>query len=326
MLALLLGGCGRGRGRVQEIAYVSSPQAILRDHVSAVFSKTGVVKNGDRVQVLERERRFVRVRTASGAEGWIEQRSLVPQSVYDGFQKLAQQEQNVSIQATGTTRNDTNIHLEPGRETDHLYQLNQGSKVAILKRATAEKTIAGTMAKPASASKNQPSKPAALLEDWWLIRDPDGHVGWVLSRMVDLDVPLEIAQYAEGQRTVAFFVLNQVTDGEKKVPQYLVVLTEPKDGLPFDYDQIRVFTWNVKRHRYETAYREHNLDGVLPVTVSQEDFGKEGILPVFVLQVQDDNGNVSQRKYKMNTPIVRRVLAPGEAKETSAPRKRAHQH
>jgi len=104
-----------------------------------------------------------------------------------------------------------------------------------------------------------------------------------------------------------------------------VVLTEPKDGLPFDYDQIRVFTWNVKRHRYETAYREHNLNGVLPVTVSQEDFGKEGILPVFVLQVQDDNGNVSQRKYKMNTPIVRRVLAPGEAKESSAPRKRAHQ-
>jgi len=325
MLALLLGGCGRGRGRVQEIAYVSSPQAILRDHVSAVFSKTGVVKNGDRVQILERERRFVRVRTASGAEGWIEQRSLVSQSVYDGFQKLAQQEQNVSVQATGTTRNDTNIHLDPGRETEHLYQLNQGSKVAILKRATAEKTIPGATAKPVSASKNQPSKPTALLEDWWLIRDPDNHVGWVLSRMVDLDVPLEIAQYAEGQRPVAFFVLNQVADGDKKVPQYLVVLTEPKDGLPFDYDQIRVFTWNVKRHRYETAYREHNLDGVLPVTVSQEDFGKEGILPVFVLQVQDDNGNVSQRKYKMNTPIVRRVLAPGEAKESSAPRKRAHQ-
>jgi hypothetical protein len=162
-----------------------------------------------------------------------------------------------------------------------------------------------------------------LLEDWWLIRDPESHVGWVLSRMVDLDVPLEIAQYAEGQRTVAFFVLNQVTDGDKKVSQYLVVLTEPKDGLPFDYDQIRVFTWNVKRHRYETAYREHNLNGVLPVTVSQEDFGKEGTLPVFVLQVQDDNGNVSQRKYKMNTPIVRRVLAPGETKESTALRKKA---
>jgi SH3-like domain-containing protein len=311
---------------VQEIAYVSVPQTILRDHVSAVFTKTGVVKNGDRLQVLERERRFVRVRTASGTEGWIEQRALVPQSVYDGFQELAQQEQKAPIEATGTTRNDTNIHLEPGRETEHLYQLNQASKVSILKRATAEKTVPGAMATSASTRKNGAAKPAALLEDWWLIRDPEGHVGWVLSRMVDLDVPLEIAQYAESQRTVAFFVLNQVTDEDKKVSQYLVLMSEPKDGLPYDYDQVRVFTWNVKRHRYETAYRERNLNGVLPVTVSQENFGKEGTLPAFVLQVKDDDGNLSERKYKMNTPIVRRVLAPGEEKETSAPRKRTRHH
>jgi len=307
---------------VQEIAYVSAPQVILRDRVSAVFSKTGVVKNGDRVQILEREKRFARVRTASGVEGWMEQRSLVPQSVYEGFQQLAQQQQSAPVQAAGTTRNDTNIHLEPGRETEHLYQLNQGSKVAILKRAAAEKSVPGTVAKPANPNKNESSKPTAAMEDWWLIRDPDGRVGWVLGRMVDMDVPLEIAQYAEGQRTVAFFVLDQVTDGDKKVSQYLVALSEPKDGLPFDFNQVRVFTWNVKRHRYETAYREHNLNGVLPVTVSQENFEKEGMLPVFILRVKDDNGNISERKYKMNSPIVRRVLAPGEAKATSAPRKK----
>ena len=307
---------------MQEIAYVSAPQAILRDRVSAVFSKTGTVKNGDRVQILEREHHFARVRTASGVEGWIEQRALVPQQVYDGFQKLSQQAQSDPVQATGTTRNDTNIHLDPGRETEHLYQLNQGSKVSILQRATAEKTVPGGMAKPASP-KNESAKPVSPpMEDWWLIRDPDGRVGWVLARFVDLDVPLEIAEYAEGQRIVAFFVLNQVADGDKKVPQYLVVLTEPKDGLPFDYNQIRVFTWNVRKHRYETAYREHNLNGFLPVTISQENFDKEGTLPVFVLQVKDDDGKMSQRKYKMNTPIVRRVLAPGEVR--NAPRKKPH--
>lgn len=321
VLLFLLSGC-RGRSRVQEIAYVSAPQAILRDRVSAVFSKTGTVKNGDRVQILEREHHFARVRTASGVEGWIEQRALVPQQVYDGFQKLSQQAQSDPVQATGTTRNDTNIHLDPGRETEHLYQLNQGSKVSIVQRATAEKTVPGGMAKPASP-KNESAKPVTpLMEDWWLIRDPDGRVGWVLARFVDLDVPLEIAEYAEGQRIVAFFVLNQVADGDKKVPQYLVVLTEPKDGLPFDYNQIRVFTWNVRKHRYETAYREHNLNGFLPVTISQENFDKEGTLPVFVLQVKNDDGKMSQRKYKMNTPIVRRVLAPGEAKEVSTPRKK----
>ena len=35
--------------------------------------------------------------------------------------------------------------------------------------------------------------------------------------MVDLDVPLDVAQDAEGQRIVAFFVLDEVPDGEKKV-------------------------------------------------------------------------------------------------------------
>jgi hypothetical protein len=99
-------------------------------------------------------------------------------------------------------------------------------------------------------------------------------------------------------------------------------MTEPKDGMPFDYNQVRVFTWNVRKHRYETAYREHGLNGTLPVTVSQENFDKEGNLPVFVLRVKDDSGNIAERKYKMNTPIVRRVLAPGEQKESPVGRKR----
>ncbi len=321
MAVFLSVGC-RGRGKVQEIAYVSAAQAVLRDRVAAVYNKTGVVKNGDRVQILGRDRRFARVRTAAGAEGWLEQRYLVTQQVYDGFQKLAQQSKDLPLQAPGTTRNDTNLHLEPGRETEHLYQLNQGAKVFILKRDTAEKSLPGAIPTHVS-DQSQSSRPVTpILEDWWLVRDPDGHVGWVLARMVDLDAPLEIAQYAEGQRIVAFFVLNEVNDGDKKVAQYLVLLTEPKDGLPFDYNQFRVFTWNVKKHRYETAYRERNLNGVLPVTVSQEDFDKEGMLPVFVLRVRDDDGNVTERKYKLNTPIVRRVLAPGEAKEASTPKKK----
>jgi hypothetical protein len=146
--------------------------------------------------------------------------------------------------------------------------------------------------------------------------------------MVDIDVPLDVAQYAEGQRIVAFFVLNQVQDAGKdgtgkQVSQYLCAITEPHDGLPYDYDQIRVFTWNVKKHRYETAYREHGLNGVLPVTVTSEGFEKEGVLPVFILRVKDDSGNLSERKYKLNTPIVRRVLAPGEQKQ---PQRQAAKH
>jgi SH3-like domain-containing protein len=301
-LLALLAGCGRGHERVLETDYVSAPQVVLRDRLAQVYNKVGTAKNGDRVDVLDRDRRFARVRTQSGAKGWVEQRYLVSQQVYDGFQKLKQQEQNSPVEGAATTRNETNLHVEPGRDTEHLYQLSVGAKVSVLRRETVEKNAA--LAKPVSI-KGKEQEPA--MEDWWLVRDADGNVGWVLGRMIDLDIPLEIAQYAEGQRIVAYFVLNQVTDGDKKVAQYLTLMTESKDGLPFDYNQARVFTWNVKRHRYETAYREHGLNGMLPVTVTHESFGKEGDLPVFVLRVKDPAGNTVERKYKMNTPIVRRV-------------------
>jgi SH3-like domain-containing protein len=325
LIVVLLAGCNRGRGgRVLEIGYVSGIQANLRDRVAAVYEKAGVVKNGDRVEVLDRDRHFVKVRTATGATGWMEQRFLVSQQVYDRIQKLAADNQNDPVQAQGTTRNDTNLHVEPGRDTEHLYQISSGEKLSLLKRGTAEKP--GAIAQPPRGVKQsgnqQDKKPQPVIEDWWLVRDSHDRVGWVLARMVDLDVPLDIAQYAEGQRIVAFFVLNQVQDGDKKVAQYLTLLTEPKDGLPFDFNQIRVFTWNVKRHRYETAYRER-MEGVLPVSLSQENFGKEGELPVFTVRVQDDNGGVTTRKYKLNTPIVRRVLAPGEEPVRNATRKAA---
>ena len=246
------------------------------------------------------------------------------EQTYEGLQKLTQENLSDPVQAPGVVRNDSNLHLTPGRETEHLYQLSAGAKVSVLKRATAEKQP-GAVPTPTKPGK---APPGPALEDWWLVRDDQNRVGWVLARMVDIDVPLDVAQYAEGQRFVAFFVLNQVADPgkegtDKKVSQYLCAVTEPRDGLPYDFDQIRVFTWNVRKHRYETAYREHGLNGVLPVTVTSENFDKEGVLPVFILRVKDDNGNITERKYKMNSPIVRRVLAQGEqkepAKQTSKP-------
>src|SRR5215471_711023 len=267
--ALVLAGCGP-KQKLLEINYVSAPQVALRDQVAAVYTKVGLVKNGDRVEVLDRQRRFVKVRTASRLEGWMEQRYLVSQRTHDLLERLAEEHRNDPVQATGTTRNDTNMHLEPARDSEHLYQLATGDKLSIVGRATAEK-----QAEPAGKSPAKTAGSKAVMEDWCLARDAQSRTGWVLARMVDIDVPLEIAEYAEGQRIQAFFELDQVEDSDKKVSEYLVLLSEPNDGMPFDYNQVRVFTRNVRRHRYETAYRERNLDGVFPVTVTRENFDKE---------------------------------------------------
>ncbi|MGO9519154.1 MAG: SH3 domain-containing protein [Candidatus Korobacteraceae bacterium] len=364
--------CKRATLVQHQYMYVSAPETSLRDRVATMYNKIGTVHNGDRVEVLEKQRRFLRVRTDAGQEGWIEERSLVTQEVYDAFQKLEKDEASQPVQAHGTTRAELNMHDTPAREGEHLYQLKDGEKVDILKRATALKNPpkaaaanpppagkGGTQAKPQAvppgSPPNQPSpapeakpaqpspapaaKPAQnspnaakgkeaappkpVMEDWYLVRNPAGRVGWVLLRMVDLDIPVEVAQYAEGQRIMGYFVLNTVQDGDRQVAQYLVLLNEPKDGLAWDYNQIRVFTWGKGHHHYETAYRERNLEGFLPVKTGHEVFGKEGDLPTFTIRKETDDGKLVDITYKLNGPIVRKVLTPEEEAAERAKRQTA---
>ena len=146
--------CKRAALVQHQYMYVSVPETSLRDRVATMYNKIGTVHNGDRVEVLEKQRRFVRVRTDGGQEGWIEERSLVSQDVYDAFQKLVQDNASQPVQAHGTTRAELNMHDTPSREGDHLYQLKDGEKVDILKRATAAKNPP----KPATATAAQTGK------------------------------------------------------------------------------------------------------------------------------------------------------------------------
>lgn len=323
MVVGFTGSCKKASNLTKEVAYVNSPQVVLRDRLATIYEKKGTVKLGDKVYVLDHDRRFSLVRNERGEEGWIADRYLVDAATYQQFEKLASDNVNAPVQSHATTRATLNLHVTPGRDTEHLFQLKEGERVEYLKRATAEKP-GSTQARPKpkkTGSKDEPeAPPPPALEDWALVRNSEKRVGWVLARMLDIEVPLEIAQYAEGQRIVASAVLSTVQDGGKSVPQYLVFLTEPKDGLPYDFNQIRVFTWNTKRHRYETAYRERNLVGVFPVKVGNEDFGKEGVLPSFTIRVKDSQGQEKERKYRMLGPIVRRVATPEELKAEAADR------
>ncbi|MGH9531471.1 MAG: SH3 domain-containing protein [Terriglobales bacterium] len=305
LLPVLIAGCSDEGSKNLPAGYVTAPKVTLRDRLADVYNKVATVENGERVEILETYKRMVRVRTAGGQVGWMEQRYLAGEDVFRAFQKLATENQRAPVAARAITRAIVNMRARPGRDGERLYQMPEGEKLDLLKRATADKPVPPGTAPPPDADDIEPApKP---LEDWWLVRNPHGHVGWVLGRMIDVDVPLDVAQYAEGQRIVASFVLSEVEDQGKKVPQYLMLLNEPKDGLPNDYNQVRVFTWNTQRSRYETAYRERKLAGRLPVTVGREDFGKEGNLPFFTLRVADAGGNTAELKYKMNGVMVRRV-------------------
>src|ERR1043165_1396712 len=123
LLVMVLAGCSGGTSDRAEYVYVTMTEAGLRDHVATVYSKTGVVHNGDRLLVLERlqTKRFVRVRSPRGEEGWIQERYLTDQETYDEFQRLAEHFKDAPAQATANAETIVNLHVLPGRKTEHLY-------------------------------------------------------------------------------------------------------------------------------------------------------------------------------------------------------------
>jgi len=115
LLVLFCASCKRsGPVGSGEVMYVSAPQANLRDHVATVYNRVGSVKNGDRVEVLERQRRFVRVRTDQKVEGWIELRALVPRETFDQFQQLVKENRTTPVEGHGITLAPTDSS-EPAR-------------------------------------------------------------------------------------------------------------------------------------------------------------------------------------------------------------------
>jgi hypothetical protein len=110
-----------------------------------------------------------------------------------------------------------------------------------------------------------------------------------------MSIPDEVAQYAEGKRIAAYFDFGLVKDEVKGINHdWLWAISSDVEG--FDFDSVRVFIWDNRRHhRYETAYREHGIEGYLPIRVEASD-GKY----LFSVIVRAADGQLLLRRYQFD--------------------------
>ena len=283
-------GCNHFHHRKTETIYVSARRIFLRDRVAAVSARVAEVENGQPLEVLEHGRRFYKVKTAKGQIGWIEEHAIIDGKTYATFAQLAADHKQDPVVATATLRDDLYMHVAAGREADHFYLLPGNTKVQLLIRASVPRQGPPGYAPPRPATVDGKTEvPPIPMEDWWLARDSQGRTGWLLGSRVDVDAPEEIEGYCEGQRIVGAWKIATVTDPDSgapnhQVPEYLTILSPPKSGLPFDFDQVRVFTWSLRHHRYETGFRLHPVQGFLPVQISSASVNGRTV-PVFSFQI-----------------------------------------
>jgi hypothetical protein len=309
-------------------AFVSEKVAPLLSSIAQVREQKGILHYGERVDVIGRRNEYVRVRTNAGLDGWVESRQLMEPAMWQRSIKLLAQVHDMLVQARGRTKKSANLHVQPGRTEPRLYQFGRNAPVEVVGRAVTD----WVQVSDEKDSSNEPEE--TKREDWFLVRGvatrPPGEdsaraaeaanttqpgdqtvpiAGWVVARFVELDLPDAVREGAASAniRPLAWFELNRVSDPAGDKPQYLVAAARGPEGQVCDFTALRVYTWYVKKSRYETAFIENNLCGQMPVRVGKGPKGE----PEFRFRVMD--GNKEERVYRLMQTVVRRVHEENDA-------------
>jgi SH3-like domain-containing protein len=316
---LVLAACGskpRPEPAIDE-AFVGPFELEVLAQLSPESEVAAVLRHGERVEILRWRRRFARIRTAGGLEGWTDGRMLLSAAHMARLRQLSMNAARLPSQGRATVYGTLNAHIAPNRQAPSFYQLQEGILTDVVAQRPLPRTEYGageeTILAPLNSYAGPDSLPgdAGMTDDWALVRLPDGRAGWVLSRLLVMGIPDEVAQYAEGQRITSYFSLGRVEDGGTAKHHWLWT-TLARGGRPYQFDSVRVFVWSRTRHRYETAFIERNLVGYYPVEVrgvaERED--ERAPPPQFSIIVRERDGSFRRRTYVLEGYRVR--LAGGE--------------
>src|SRR5262249_49301611 len=96
--------------------------------------------------------------------------------------------------------------------------------------------------------------------------------------------------------------LGEVNDGGEKKTIWLWATV---GGRPeWDFESFRVFIWSLRRHRYETAYIERNLEGYLPVLLETTEYAGAKY-PGFSVCIEKSDAKRYRRSFALLGNVVR---------------------
>jgi uncharacterized protein YgiM (DUF1202 family) len=290
VLSIFMFGCGPKKEPAKERATVIAKNASVRMKNSATSRTLTTLEPDSKVDIMEKQGNWYRIRIGD-TQGWMEETTLLTDSMSAKLRTMVSTAASQEAQNTALLREDSNLRLDPGRSTVVIRRLAAETKVEVLERKTLPR----------------PGAPPPAVDVWIKIRISPTEVGWILGSLLDYESPPEIGGYMEGSTYAVIKPLTTVQDPDVG-PITWYVVGERRPGAPPDvaFDGIRVFTWNMKKHRYETAFRAKGLHGAYPLAVTHE-----GGNPVFQFyEMSEDGSDKRLRKFVMNGVIVRESKNP----------------
>lgn len=113
-------------------AFVGPITLTLREEIHPRSKPVAQVEHGEKVDIIQVRRRFVRVRTARGQEGWTDSRQLLSVEQMKALEDLAAYARKLPSQGEATVYEPLNMHTEPSRPSTSFYQIHEGMKVDVV--------------------------------------------------------------------------------------------------------------------------------------------------------------------------------------------------
>ena len=133
-LLLLLSSCQKQQTSAAGIAEMfAGPSALqIREQIAPKSAVTATAAHGDRLEVMEYRRRFARVRTVEGKEGWVDVRLLLTPEQMAELRTMAQKSASLPSQGAATTFEALNMHTAPSRTSPSFVQIPENGKVDVV--------------------------------------------------------------------------------------------------------------------------------------------------------------------------------------------------
>jgi hypothetical protein len=115
-------------------AFAGPASLKIRSELSAQSPTVATVKHGDRLEILQRRRSIYRVRTASGAEGWTDERQLLAASDMANLKELAEVAAKMPSQGLAVPRyGDLRVYTLPSLSSPSFLTVAEKEKVHVLR-------------------------------------------------------------------------------------------------------------------------------------------------------------------------------------------------
>ena len=154
---LCLGSCAEERQTLGQ-AYVAPSMLNVRSEISLKSGSVTALKHGDKVTIIDVQRKMVKVETSSGSEGWVDSTDLLsPEQMRQIQEERARQRALPSLGAA-TAFEVLNIHIEPSRRSPAFAQIPEGGGVVLLGRLRAPKNALPVKTSSLVVERPQPVK------------------------------------------------------------------------------------------------------------------------------------------------------------------------